>query len=236
MIVKKSIFVGVVVLSVFLPAAHANPVSRRAIITGSGGNGRCTVEVSVDHSAEVEISGDAGWLTTVAGQPAQWRRFQCNAPLPNNPHDFRFMKTNGRGTVRLVQDPRSTGGRALIRINDPQGGRANYTFDLQWGRLGGGGWNPGPPNPVPGHGPGPGGFPVARAIRICQDAVTNRLNRDGYSYVTFERTIPNDQPGRHDWIDGRVTGRRGFETTRFAFSCSVDFGSGRVRSVDVRRP
>ncbi len=76
---------------------------------------------------------------------------------------------------------------------------------------------------------------MAKAIRICQDAVTERLTRDGYSAVSFERTIPDTNPGRNDWVIGMVTGERGFGTKRFSFSCSVDFSSGRVRSVDVRR-
>ena len=233
---NKPILLTAVVLSALIQAAPANPVSRRATITGSGGNGRCTIEVSVDHAAEVEISGDTGLLTTTAGQPAAWRRFQCNAPLPRNPVDFRFGGVNGRGTVRLIQDPRSTGGRAVVQITDPQGGRASYAFDLQWrgpGGGGGGGWTPGSPSPSPGH--GPGGFPMARAIQICQDSVTDRLKRDGYSYITFERTIPDNNPGRNDWVTGRVNAKRGFGTTRFSFSCSVDFRSGRVRSVDVSR-
>jgi hypothetical protein len=172
--------------------------------------------VSVDHAAEVEIAGDTGWLTTVAGQPAQWRRFQCNTPLPSNPPDFRFVKTNGRGPVRLTQDPRSTGGRAVVNISDPQGGRANYTFDLRWG-----GSN--------------GGFPMARAIRNCQDGVSERLNRDGYSYLAFERTIRENNPGPHDRVKGTVSAKRRFQTEWFSFSCSVDFDSGRVHHVDVRR-
>jgi hypothetical protein len=226
---NKQIVFSAIVLSVLMQPAPANPVSRRATITGGVGTGRCTIEVSVDHAAEVEISGDTGLLTTTAGQPAAWRRFQCNAPMPRNPIDFRFGRTSGRGTVRVIQDPRSTGGRAVVQITDPQGGRGTYTFDLQWrGPRDGGGWSPGPPN-------GPGGFPMARAIQICQDSVTNRLNRDGYSYVTFERTIPDNNPGRNDWVNGRVTAKRGFESTRFSFSCSVDFRSGRVRSVDVNR-
>ncbi len=212
----------------------ANPESRRATITGGGGNGRCTVEVSVDHAAEVEIAGNTGWLTTVAGQPALWRRFQCNTPLPRNPPDFRFIKTNGRGPVRLTQDPRSTGGRAVVNISDPQGGRANYTFDLQWGGSSGG-WTPGSPVPSPGHGPGPGGFPMARAIRNCQAAVSERLNRDGYSYLAFERTIRENNPGPHDRVSGTLSAKRRFQTTWFSFSCSVDFDSARVRHVDVRR-
>jgi hypothetical protein len=234
---NKHIFVSVAILAGLMQPAHANPVSRRATITGGGGNGRCTIEVSVDHAAEVEVSGDKGLLTTTAGQPADWRRFQCNAPLPSNPVDFRFSKVNGRGTARLIQDPRSTGGRAVIHITDPQGGRGGYTFDLQWrGGRGNGDWSPGPaPLPGNGPGPGPGGFPTARTIQVCQDSVTNRLRRDGYHFVSFEHTLPVDNPGRHDWVTGTVSGRRGFDTAWFGFSCSVDFGSGRVRSVDVHR-
>jgi hypothetical protein len=75
---------------------------------------------------------------------------------------------------------------------------------------------------------------MARAIRICQDSVTYRLNQNGYPNVNFERTIPDNNPGRHDWVTGTVSGRRGYDTARFSFACSVDFSSGRVRSVDVR--
>jgi hypothetical protein len=222
---NKQIFLSAAILSVFLQAAHANPISRRAAITGGGGNGRCTIEVSVDHAAEVEISGDLGLLTTTGGQQADWRRFQCNTPIPRNPVDFRFIRLAGRGAARLVQDPRSTGGRAVIQINDPQGGRGGYTFELQWRGLADGGWTPGPP----------GGFPMAKAIQACQDSVTDRLNQDGYSYVNFGRTIPDNNPGRNDWVTGRVSAKRGFESRRFSFSCSVDFRSGRIRSVDIGR-
>jgi hypothetical protein len=233
---NRHIFLGAVILTSLMAPAHANPVSRRATITGGGGDGRCALEVSVDHAAELEVAGDTGFLTTTAGQPALWRRFQCNMPLPRNPVDFRFIGTGGRGAMRLLQDPRDSGGRAVIQINDPQGGRAVYTFDLRWQSAAGGGWMPGPPPPM-GHGPGHGedGFPMARAIRACQDSVTDRLNQDGYRYVAFDRTIPDNGPGRNDWVIGRVSGRRWFETERFSFSCSVDFSSGTVRSVDLRR-
>jgi hypothetical protein len=186
----------------------------------------------VDHAAEVEISGDMGLLTTTAGRAANWRRFQCNAPPPRHPGDFRFVRVAGRGTFRLTQDPRSTGGRAVVQIYDPQAGRANYTFDLEWQGRGGGGWNPEPGPRGPWH--GPGGFPMG-AIRACQDSVTDRLNRDGYSYITFDRTVPDNQPDRNGLVSGRVSAQRAFRTTWFGFSCSVDFRSGWVRSVDVSR-
>jgi hypothetical protein len=218
--VNNYILLGTAMLAAFVELSQANPVSRRAFITGVGGNGRCTIEVNVDRAAEVEISGDLGLLTTLEGQPAAWRRFQCNAPLPAQPLDFR-VDGGGRGNVRLVQDPRNTGGRAVIRINDPKSGRGNYTFELRWRERG-----------LP---TGPGGFPMAKAIRACRDAVTDRLSRDGYESVTIDRLIPDDNPGGHDWITGWASGDRGNGTRRFSFSCSVDFGSGTVRSVNVQR-
>jgi len=246
---KKPIFLSGALVTLLIPPIGATPDSvtdwardsaqdiRRATITGggSGERGKCTMEVVVDGAAEVEVSGDTGRLRTLSGQKAFWRRFQCTEPLPFNPGDFRFIGVDGRGSVRLLRDPRNNRGDAVVRIDDPRGGREGYTFDFQWRGSGRGGWPPAPPQPPPGRGPGRGGFPMAKAIRLCQDSVTDRLNRDGYPYVTFERTIPDDSPGRSDWVVGTVSGRNRFATTRFSFSCSVDFGSGIVRSVDIRR-
>ena len=105
---NTQILLSAAILAVLVQPAHANPLPLRATMTGGGGDGRCTIEVSVDHAAEVEITGDNGLLTTTAGQPALWRRFQCNAPMPRNPVDFRFVGINGRGTMRILQDPRRT--------------------------------------------------------------------------------------------------------------------------------
>ncbi|HEX4229477.1 MAG TPA: hypothetical protein VHZ07_12470 [Bryobacteraceae bacterium] len=230
----KQLALEVAMWAMLMQPALANPIPRRAVITG-GGHGRCTIEVIVDGASEVDVSGDVGLLRTLSGQPAVWRRFECSAPLPTNPVDFRFVGIDGRGTVRLLGDPRRTGGRAVIHINDPGRGRGTYRFDLQW--RGGGGWAPGPPHsyptPSPGHGPSPGHLPVNTVIRACQDSVTKRLNRDGFQYINFERTIPNNNPGRNDLVTGSVSGKRRFETVWFSFSCSVDFISGHVRSVDV---
>jgi hypothetical protein len=225
---------GVVILCALLPLANAATLSRRAtIIPGSAyRGGQCTIEVDVDGSAEVTVSGDHGQLRTLSGQAAVWRRFECSAPLPRKVGDFRFQRTAGRGNQILVRDPRSNRGTAVVRIDDPKGGRANYTFDLQWRGGGDSAWPPPPSIP----GPGPGGrFPMARAIENCQDGVVDRLNNDGYRYIDFLETIPDNRPGRNDWITGTVTGKRGFGDRRFTFSCSVDFRTGRVRSVDVNR-
>jgi hypothetical protein len=235
--VNRQAFIVASVLVVLVHLLSAAGVSRRATITGRGsgnGNGKCTIEVNVDGAAEVEISGDTGQLRTLSGREAVWRRFQCNAPMPGSPGDFRFVGIDGRGRVQLLRDPRNNGGRAVVRIDDPKGGREGYTFDLEWRGGGGGSWAPGPPPPPPGRGPGPGGFPMSRAVQGCRDSVTAKLNQSGYPYVTFESAVPDNNPGRHGRVIGSATGRRRLESTQFSFSCSVDYTSGWVRSIDVR--
>ncbi len=120
-------------------------VEQRAQITGGNGDGKCTIEVRVDGSAEVQVMGDRARMRTTEGQPAEWRRFVCNQQMPRNPGSFRFKGIDGRGSQQLVQAP--SGNRpAIVRIDDPKGGSEGYTFDLiwrggtAWGSSGPGGW------------------------------------------------------------------------------------------------
>ena len=125
---------------------------RRATMRGgSPDRGKCTIEVVVDGAAEVEVHGDSAVLRNLAGQPPQWRRFECTGPLPANPGNFRFSGVDGRGRQTLVRDPRNGGG-AVVRIEDPDNGSEGYTFDLTWsGGYPGGQAVP----PYPGGQPGP---------------------------------------------------------------------------------
>jgi hypothetical protein len=102
-------------------------------VSGDGGDkGKCTIEVDVDGTAEVEIRGDLGVLRTISGSLAHWKRFVCNSVLPTNPNDFRFRGIDGRGRQELSREPRHNRGAALVRIDDPKGGVEGYTFDLEW--------------------------------------------------------------------------------------------------------
>jgi hypothetical protein len=137
---KISIFLG---LTLCIGVANAQVATRRASIVGDrGGEGKCTIEVRVDISAEVEVNGDMGRIRTMGGQPANWVRFECTSPLPRNPIDFRFKGIDGRGNVNLIRDPMSGRGVAVVRIDDPKGGSEGYTFDLLW--RGGSDYNSGP--------------------------------------------------------------------------------------------
>jgi hypothetical protein len=215
--------------------AHAQTMERRANFTGGGGpEGRCTVEVVVDGAAEVEIRGDRALLRNLFGQPPQFRRFECTSPMPPNPVNFRFQGVDGRGSQKLLGDPRR-GGPAVVRIDDPDNGSEGYTFDVFWQGPGGGFPPPGGPGP----GPGPGRdrgyrdrFSVDDAVRVCQDSVRAQANdRLRGVPIEFRRTTIDDRPGRNDWVMGTFEARRGV----YSFSCSVDFQSGRVRSADFQR-
>lgn len=123
----------ITVVSVAAMAASAVAQPRKASFRSGGdpNRGKCTVEVVVDGAAEVEIRGDTANLRNLSGQTPQWRRFECNGPMPPNPADFRFAGVDGRGRQTLVQDPRN-GGVAIVRIEDPQNGSEGYTFDIFW--------------------------------------------------------------------------------------------------------
>jgi hypothetical protein len=142
------------IASLFTAAAmlQGNEITdqRSADIRGGGGDGKCTIEVEVDDTAEVEIFGRNARIRTLGGSAANFRRFQCNQEMPNNPGEFSFRGIDGRGRQTLVRNPGR--GPAVVRIEDRQGGRHGYTFDIMWrGANGpwnnsnnnGGGWNGG---------------------------------------------------------------------------------------------
>ena len=107
--------------------------SIRAKVSGGGGSGKCTFEVVVQGVAEVQIRGDQGRLRTLSGNPAQWRRLDCNQPLPVNPGNFRFSGMDGHGEQSLGQNPNSNNGVAVIRIdNRNRGNNEGYTGDITW--------------------------------------------------------------------------------------------------------
>jgi len=114
--------------------AFAQNSQRTATMVGGGSTdrGKCTVEVTVDNGAQVEIRGTTATLRTLSGQPAQWRRFECTGALPANPSNFRFSGVDGRGSQTLVRAP-GNGAGAVVQIEDKDGGSEGYTFDITWG-------------------------------------------------------------------------------------------------------
>jgi len=133
----KSQIVRTLAVSATLASAMFGQNQRQATMVGGGSpdRGKCTVEVVVDDVAQVEIRGTSAILRTMSGQPAQWRRFECNGAMPANPVNFRFAGVDGRGRQELVRDPRN-GGAVVVQIEDKDGGAEGYTFDLFWDARG----------------------------------------------------------------------------------------------------
>lgn len=235
-------------------AALAQSFERQATLTGNRNNseGKCTIEVVVDGAADVEVRGDTAILRTLSGQAAQWRRFQCNAPLPANPVEFRFKGIDGRGHQELIEDPRR-GGAAVVRLEDPANGQEGYTFDLIWK---GGSYS----SQVPGFEAQNRRFnrdldkldqdadrrfeqtrrfgdtvTEDRAMQTCEDAVIDQATERLHPQVlVIRRTAMDNSPGRDDWVVGVFEVRRGRNWDRYRFSCSVDFSNGRLRSADFQ--
>ncbi len=231
-------------------AAHAQSSRRQAtMVGGNSGRGKCTIEVRVDKGAEVDIQGTSATLRTLSGQRAEWRRFECNSPMPANPVNFRFAGVDGRGRQTLVRDPRN-GGVAVVRIEDRDNGSEGYTFDIFWEGGGGpprGGYQGNDRRPdIRDEGYRPGwreseyyrrngrGFTVNEAVRVCQDSVMQQARRRfRNSDVKFGTTRIDDNPGRQDWVLGTFEVQRRGPDMRYGFACSVDFSTGRVRSAQI---
>jgi hypothetical protein len=215
-------------------AVYAQPRQARMVGGGSPDRGKCTIEVVVDGTADVEIRGTQAMLRNLAGRPPEWRRFECTGPMPANPTDFRFAGVDGRGRQELLRDPRQ-GGSAVVRLEDKGGGAEGYTFDIFWGGGGGRSYeNPSYGGQRPGWGGGGRRMSTQEAVRVCQDAVRDQAGQRYRGRVEFLDARIDDNPGRNDWVIGRVAvhyPRGGQEEMRF--SCSVDFDSGRVRSANI---
>lgn len=76
--------------------------------------------------------------------------------------------------------------------------------------------------------------PVQRAIDRCERSVAIWLHRTGYLHVSFEEAAAPDNPGDHYWIEGRATGQRGVRAA-FSYTCSVDYYSGKVLTMDLHQ-
>lgn len=196
---NRALIFKVLVFAAVAGSASAQ-MNRRAVITGGGSpnQGKCTIEVVVDGTAEVEIRGDNATLRNLAGQQPQWRRFECNAPMPANPVNFRFAGVDGRGRQDLLRDPRSGNGAAVVRIEDRDGGAEGYTFDLFWGGGGNQAYNPNPNNQP--YNPNPNQVGPIGGFQDRRDGFDDRRNerggpeyRDGQYYrdrrFTREETI-----------------------------------------------
>jgi len=235
--------------------AQAPDQVRRATLSGSSGtSGKCTIEVRVDVSAEVDIYGESGRLRTTGGQSATWTRFQCSSALPASMSDFRFRGIDGRGSVKLIQDPRSNNSTAVIRIDDTKDGTEGYTFDIEWSGASGAVPSEGFPSSTSWPNSSASGnrtrsstggsrnrnISTESAIDLCRNEVRTRGERDyGFVNMNITSAAADANQGRRNWITGAFRDGSSTGTSRrsssYRFNCEVDYNSGQVRTVQILR-
>ena len=196
------------------------------------GKGQCDIRLQVDNEVEVSVRGESVFIRTLSGRDARDDGSECNEPLPRDPRNFNYEVRDSRGEIVLIDQSSHNG--AVVRIRDNKGGEGRYHFRLTWdigGSGGGGGRRFGDFDGRRG-----GSFSAAQAADICRSAVQDKIISDyRFSRVDIRVARADDRPGRNDYIVGEAIGRRGGSAADFNFVCSVDFNSGRVRSVDVNR-
>jgi hypothetical protein len=195
------------------------------------GKGQCDLRLQIDNEAEVRVHGDMVSVRTLSGREAHDDGSECNEPLPAGPdlQGFNFEVRDSRGEIVLLSTPsRRNDYTAVVRIRDSASGAGRYHFRLSWRINGYGSGRSGPPPRNP--------FGVQEAIQVCKDAVVSRIvDQHRYGDVDFRNVRADNRPGRSDYVVGEASAHRGFDRSSFSFVCSVDFQSGRVRSVDVRK-
>lgn len=97
--------------------------------------GWCAIKVRVDGEAEFALRGETLTIRTGTGEPARDIGSECSTPLPRNVENFSFRGIDGRGNVRLLEQPTSRNGwTAVVRIKDNKAGAEEYHYRLEWGR------------------------------------------------------------------------------------------------------
>jgi len=91
----------------------------------------------VDDTVIVYFHGDRTRTETVSGDGP--RNTSDSGRLPDRPVTVFLTDRQGRGRIRVIQQPRADNDyTAAVRIHDPEGGRSHYEFKLSWRRPGGG--------------------------------------------------------------------------------------------------
>lgn len=103
-----------------------------------GGSNSAVWEGSVDDRANIIIRGSQITTQNVSGNGITTRRENVYGSLPRRNVTVQVNKREGRGDVRVIQQPsRANNFAAVIQVYDSRGGRDNYGIEVTWT---GGGW------------------------------------------------------------------------------------------------
>jgi len=87
----------------------------------------------VDQEALISCQEKKCTSQAVIGAPVADEKFKFSRPLPRRDVDVAIEDSEGRGEVRLVEQPRERNHyTAKVSIRDPQAGSGEYAFTLVW--------------------------------------------------------------------------------------------------------
>lgn len=89
----------------------------------------------VEGHAIVSCGNDRCSSEAVSGAPVMHERYKFTRPLPRRDVRLKLERIDGRGEIRLLEQPAETNGyTARVDVSDPEGGAGDYVFTLAWGR------------------------------------------------------------------------------------------------------
>ena len=129
---NASTFIAAILLAALPLAASAQGGS------GFGGpraGGSLAWSGTVDDTTVVTIHGSDVRTRVVSGKSSGGVNAQLTGRLPGRPVRFALRQQQGRGEIRVVQQPNFRNNfTGRVRIHDPQAGSSFYHFVLVWGR------------------------------------------------------------------------------------------------------
>jgi hypothetical protein len=90
----------------------------------------------VDEAAIVSCRRQSCVSSAEQGAPVANEHFQFSRPMPDRDTDVRLEIPEGRGEIRLIEQPRQQNNyTARVSIHDPLAGAGDYSFTLVWNRV-----------------------------------------------------------------------------------------------------
>ncbi len=88
---------------------------------------------TVDGRDLIYIRGSRLWIDHREGQPIFNDNYRFFAPLPDQRTTVLVRKLNGRGSIRVIEQPsRNNNFTAVLQIEDRDGGADRYEFEVIW--------------------------------------------------------------------------------------------------------
>ena len=112
--------------------------SNRLFEHSSGRMDRIAWSGRVDQEAMISCRAKSCVAEAASGSPVADEHVKFSRPLPSRDVQVSLEQTQGRGDIRLVEQPSERNQHtARVSIRDPQAGTGEYSFLLVWGRSSG---------------------------------------------------------------------------------------------------